>query len=91
MQKNRVTFLCSSSKGGYLCVVDIACIRTYRPVAKILEPVKGSSPKIPVDILALPKAKDASASSQEVMQKFIALFTNVVCTISLSPIHDILS
>ncbi|PVG03034.1 FACT complex subunit SPT16 [Serendipita vermifera] len=59
MQKNRVTFLCSSSK------------------AKILEPVKGSSPKILVDILALPKAKDASASSQEVMKKFIALFTNV--------------
>ncbi|KAG8825408.1 FACT complex subunit spt16 [Serendipita sp. 401] len=59
MQKNRVTFLCSSSK------------------AKILEPIRASSPRIPVEILALPKAKDATANTQEIMNNFIALFTNV--------------
>ena len=44
-------------------------------IAKILEPIKNSHPKIPVEILALPKAKDAPP---EAMNAFIALLGSAV-------------
>jgi hypothetical protein len=47
--------------------------------AKILEPVKASDPQIPIEILTLPKAKDAApGAAQEVMGKFIALLASSV-------------
>lgn len=59
MQKNRVTFLCSSNK------------------AKILEPVKASDPRIPIEIITLPRAKDAAPGAiQEVMGKFVGLLAS---------------
>jgi len=48
---------------------------TPKNVAKILEPIKNAHPKIPVEILALPKAKDAPP---EAMNAFIALLGNAV-------------
>lgn len=48
-------------------------------VAKILEPVKSSDPRIPIEIITLPRAKDAAPGAvQEVMGKFVALLASSV-------------
>lgn len=44
-------------------------------IAKILEPIRTSQPKIPVEILAIPKGKDAP---KDALNAFIALFASVV-------------
>ncbi|CCA69595.1 probable SPT16-general chromatin factor (Subunit of the heterodimeric FACT complex) [Serendipita indica DSM 11827] len=45
--------------------------------AKILEPIRTSQPNIPVEILVLPKAKDAAAANaQDVMKAFVGLLSS---------------